>query len=317
MFFHLAAYALCFGVIWYAAGRVVQAVASLSKSWGLPAFTVSFFILGFMTSLPELAIGSMAVLEGNPRIFAGNLLGAMVVVFLLVIPLLSIVGNGVKFPVKQVSHKELFFILTVVTAPSFLAADQRITLWEAWFLIALYVAMAVTVSFRHTLHERVKQLSQRKTALSKSSLAAVGVSVLLLFLASRQIVDSTIFFAEKLELSSFLVSLILVALGTNIPELSIVFRSVLARRTDIALADYLGSASANTFLFGLLTILHGESFSLPGALVQRLIFMVICLSLFFAFARSKDTLSRREGSALILLYCAFLALEIWESGVAR
>lgn len=317
MLYHLIAYLICFGVIWYAAGKVVAAVATLSKSWGLPSFTVSFFILGLLTSLPEMAIGTMAVIHGTPRIFAGNLLGAMVVVFLLIIPLLSVVGNGVKLPTKQVSHRELLFILMVVTAPSFLSADQRITVGEGWFLVALYGTLAASLTFKHTLHDHVKRLTQKRNKVTVATLGTVAFSVLVLFAASRQVVDSTLFFATHFELSPFAVSLVLVALGTNIPELSIVFRAVLAKRSDIALADYLGSASANTLLFGVLTILHGESFALPGALLQRLLLMIVSLSIFYAFARSKDTLSRREGGALLLLYFMFIAFEVWESGLAR
>lgn len=310
---HLIAYFACFFLLWFGAGRVVGAVTILAKSWGMPRFTLSFFVLGLLTSLPEMTIGTIAVINQTPRIFAGNLLGATFVLFLGIIPLLSILGKGVKFPVKQVSHRELLMILTVVLAPMFLSIDQRISYWEGWFFVMLYVTLAAVITFRQSVFEKMQQVVSRNKPVGVSALGNIGLGVLVLIVASRQIVTSTLFFAEAFSISPFIVSMLLVAIGTNIPEISIIFRALLAKKVDIALADYLGSASANTLIFGLLTILNGVGFDLPGQSLLRFWFLAVGLTLFFFFARSRDTLSRKEGSVLFLMYGVFIAYEIWLS----
>jgi cation:H+ antiporter len=137
----------------------------------------------------------------------------------------------------------------------------------------------------------------------------IGAGVVLLVLASSQVVQSTLFFGSFFTISPFFISLLIVSLGTNIPELAIIVRSVFEKKSELALADYLGSASANTLLFGLMTLMYGKTVVLPNHFVQRFVFLSLGLILFYIFARSKNTISRRESVLLLLCYLAFVLFE--------
>lgn len=302
-------YIVCFFLVWIGAGLVVSPISDLSKSWRLPRFIISFFLLGILTSLPEITISTIAILNNDPVIVAGNLLGGVIVMFLGVIPLLGLVGNGVKMP-TQLNKKQLIITLLVVVAPAFLTADQKIGQYEAIFLILLYLSLFVMFSFKQSFFEKIKTgiISRKKN--SMRHLFKIVLGVLILIGASNQIVNSTLFFADMFKISPFFVSLIVVALGTNIPEISIVFRSVLSGKKDIALADYLGSASANTLLLGIFTLMHGETIQLPNHFFQRFSFLAVGLILFFFFARSRNTLSRKESAILLSLYLGFIMFEM-------
>lgn len=302
-------YIVCFFLVWIGAGLVVSPISDLSKSWRLPRFIISFFLLGILTSLPEITISTIAILNNDPVIVAGNLLGGVIVMFLGVIPLLGLVGNGVKMP-TQLNKKQLIITLLVVVAPAFLTADQKIGQYEAIFLILLYLSLFVMFSFKQSFFEKIKTgiISRKKNSMRHLFKIVLGVSILIG--ASNQIVNSTLFFADMFKISPFFVSLIVVALGTNIPEISIVFRSVLSGKKDIALADYLGSASANTLLLGIFTLMHGETIQLPNHFFQRFSFLAVGLILFFFFARSRNTLSRKESAILLSLYLGFIMFEM-------
>lgn len=302
-------YIVCFFLVWIGAGLVVSPISDLSKSWRLPRFIISFFLLGILTSLPEITISTIAILNNDPVIVAGNLLGGVIVMFLGVIPLLGLVGNGVKIP-TQLNKKQLIITLLVVVAPAFLTADQKIGQYEAIFLILLYLSLFVMFSFKQSFFEKIKTgiISRKKNSMGHLFKIVLGVSILIG--ASNQIVNSTLFFADMFKISPFFVSLIVVALGTNIPEISIVFRSVLSGKKDIALADYLGSASANTLLLGIFTLMHGETIQLPNHFFQRFSFLAVGLILFFFFARSRNTLSRKESAILLSLYLGFIMFEM-------
>jgi cation:H+ antiporter len=123
--------------------------------------------------------------------------------------------------------------------------------------------------------------------------------------ASQQIINSTFFFAEIFHISPFFISLIVVSLGTNIPEISLIIRSILSAEKDIALADYLGSASTNTLLFAVFSLIYGKTIYLPNHFLQRFAFLGTGLVLFFFFARSKATLSRLESLVLFCFYANF------------
>jgi len=307
--FQLFLYLLSFVFVWIGAGLVVSTVSDLSKTWKIPRFILSFFLLGILTSLPEITISSVAVANNDPAIVVGTLLGGVIVMFLGVIPLLGLVGNGIKIP-TQLNKKTLLLTILVVIVPALLTGDQRIERWEALLCVLLYLFLLVYFSTMRSASSQIEtRRIQKKKNVSKL-LGTVVLGVLLLIGASYQIVASTILFADILRISPFFVSLIVVALGTNIPEISLIFRSVLTKKNDIAFADYLGSASANTLLMGFFVLLYGNTVFLPNHFLQRTMFLGIGLLLFFYFARSKNTISRTESAFLFLLYVVFVCFEI-------
>src|SRR3546814_1257025 len=66
---------------------------SLAKKIHISSFAFSFFVLGILTSIPEMAVGLNAISQNRPEIFVGNLLGSIIILFLVIIPLLALV-NG-------------------------------------------------------------------------------------------------------------------------------------------------------------------------------------------------------------------------------
>lgn len=305
----LSLYLISFVFVWIGAGMVVSTLSDLSKTWRIPRFILSFFLLGILTSLPEITISSVAVANNDPAIVVGTLLGGVIVMFLGVIPLLGLVGNGIKIP-TQLNKTSLLLTIAVVIVPALLTGDQRIERWEALLCVVLYLVLFVYFS---TMHSGAALAQAQKVPIKKKGsrlVATIVVGVLLLIAASYQIVRSTVLFADMLSISPFFVSLIVVALGTNIPEISLIFRSVITKKKDIAFADYLGSASANTLLMGFFVLLSGNTVFLPNHFLQRTLFLGIGLLLFFFFARSRNTISRLESAFLLLLYFIFVCFEI-------
>ena len=124
--------------MWVGAGFVISSVEKVSKRLHLSPFTVSFFVLGFLTSLPEYALGINSVLLGKPQVFAGNLVGGILVLFLFLIPFLAVVGNGVYLS-HDLGNKKIFLIFLVVIASALLVLVSKINLNEAGLIIVLYL----------------------------------------------------------------------------------------------------------------------------------------------------------------------------------
>lgn len=298
-----------FVVTWFASGMVVGEVVRLAQSLRMSFFTLSFFFLGILTSLPEITIGITSLSMNKPDIFVGNLIGASLVLFLLIIPLLAIVGNGIPYP-KDFSRNQLIFTLIVIIAPTLLVSDRRVSSWEGVLLVLLYCSLFLFLGKRTSLLERIGKTSKKTGKRISFVLIKIAVGLVFLTLASRQIVMSTDYFSRLFAWSPFVVSLLLVSIGTNIPELALVAQSVFQKRKSVAFANYLGSAAANTLLFGVFSLIYGSTIVLPNHFVQRFIFLMIGLILFFVFARSKHQLSLREGFVLFCLYLGFVGGEL-------
>lgn len=303
-------YAFSFFAIWFGAGLIINAIHGVSEKLHLSSFSLSFFVLGILTSIPELAVGLTSVIQHDPQIFVGNLLGGIPVLFLFVIPLLAIIGNGIKLS-HNLSQEMIFFILTIIAMPAAFTLDNHVTTVEAVVLILLYVLLFLFIEHKQpvmALKRNKKMLKQKSYSLADMLRLLLGA--IIVFTSSRFIVSQTILFSEFFHISPFLVSLIVLSLGTNLPEISVGIRSVFTGDRDIALGDYLGSATANVLLMGGLTLINqGEVISVSN-FTTIFLFIIAGIGLFYIFAKSNKKISRKEGVILLSLYFLFTIVEL-------
>lgn len=310
MIVQLFFYIFSFLLIWFAAGLTVTSVDRLAHKLNLSSFAISFFLLGILTSIPELSVGINSIVDKKPEIFVGNLIGGVVVIFLLIIPILAVFGGGVKLTHQMEKHNLILALLVIIT-PTVFTLDGRISSAEGFYSILLYGVLVYVIEKRKGLLDRIKDSLKYNKNHVANDLAKIMVGVILIFIASKYVVDTTIYFSNLFQISSFLISLIIVSIGTNLPELSLVVRSLLLGKKEVALGDFLGSASANSALFGALVLVSGGNTIVPSHFLQTFVFVAGGLLLFYIFSRSKQDISREEGLILLLVYVMFLVFEIF------
>ncbi len=309
MLVDICVYIISFIVIWFGAGLIVDGVGNLSHKLNISSFATSFFVLGILTSIPEASVGINSIINHTPDIFVGDLIGASLVLFILAIPILAIFGNGIKLSHQMTPHK-LILSLFVAAAPVFLILDKTISSTEGLFLIFLYLALFYSVEKKKGILENIKdRILDGKTHFLEDIMKLIG-GALLVFVSSKILVDKTIYFSGVLGIAPFLISLLVLSIGTNLPELSLAVRSVVLGKKEVALGDYVGSAAANTLIFGVLTLINGGEVIVSNHYLQTLIFMVLGLGFFYYFSRSKNDISRKEGIVLLSLYFLFIFMEI-------
>ncbi|HSA83475.1 MAG TPA: hypothetical protein VLF20_01140 [Patescibacteria group bacterium] len=308
MFLNLLLYLLSFFVLWRGAGLIISSVDKISKRLKLSSFAFSFFILGLLTSIPEFAVGMTAVAEKKPEVFVGNLIGSIPVIFLFIIPLLAVLGNGVKLK-NNISSTNLFLAFVVIAAPAFFVLDRRVTNFEGIGMIMMYLGLFLLIQKKNgildTEHSNILEIK----SYSYRDILKVIFGIFLVFISSHFIVENTLYFANLLHISTFYISLIFLALGTNLPELSIAIRSVILKKSEVAFGDYVGSAAANTMLFGVFTLMTTGEVVTVNNFFSPFLILIVGLVMFFIFSRSGHIISKREGVILFLLYVGFVLIE--------
>lgn len=308
--FNIISFLFLLLIIWFGSGLVVGSIDRLRKKIRLSSFAASFFILGILTSLPELTIGLNAVSEGQPEIFVGNLLGATAVVFLLIIPLLAIFGNGIKLKHK-LSKPSFISILLISLAPAFFILDKKITSLEAAALVLCYFFAAYLMQEKYHILDNKKRKLLSLKKYSFLDIVKILFGVILIFLASQIIVDKTLYFSRQFQIAPFYISLLALSIGTNLPELSIAIRSIISRKKEIAFGNYLGSAAANTFLFGFLSILNNGEVLTVNSFLATFVFIALGIVFFYYFSSSRNDISRKEGLMLLAGYVLFFIFGLW------
>lgn len=306
--FNTAVYIASFFTIWFGAGLIVSSADRLSRKLKISSFAFSFFVLGIPTSIPEFAIGITAVAEGRPGIFVGNLIGGILVIFIFIIPILAILGNGIKLH-HRFNAKRLLFSFFVMLVPAFFVMDGRIVKLEGIIMILLYAFLFYFIQKNKGIFDTGNNSVLDIRVYSFKDLAKVVVGIAVIFVSSKIIVDNTLFFADILQVSPYYISLILLSIGTNLPELSIAIRAVMLKKRDIAFGDYVGSGAANALLFGIFTILSPKDVLPTNHFLITFLISILALGLVFYFLKSKNDISRKEGILLLLLYIFFVIIE--------
>lgn len=302
-------YIASFIAIWFGSGLIIQSIDKIARKLRISSFAISFFILGILTSIPETAVSINAVLDHNPEVFVGSLLGGTVVMFLFVIPILALLGKGVKLS-HDLDSNNLRLLLAVIALPGLMIIDQRVTNLEGFLLVASYVGIFYFIQRKHGIFEKASEDALAIKAYSFTDMVKVAGGIGIVYISSQYIVSQTMIYAQLLNIHAFYLSLLVLAVGTNLPELSLAIRAVTSGKKDIAFADYLGSAAANTLLFGVFTLINDGEVLTVNSFVITFLFIVLGLVLFYFFSQSRKDISRQEGFILLLVYIIFVLYEI-------
>ena len=305
---NLVLYLFSFLGVWIGSGLTVKSVEIISKKLKISSFLVSFIVLGLFTSIGEISVGINSLIKDDPEIYVGNLVGGSIVIFMLIVPLLAIISKSIKIT-PEFRGFSLPASLVTVALPSICAMDGKITRTDAIFNIILFIFLLINLQSRQAFSEKINQI-KINSKISRQFLRML-FGIVVIFVSSHFIVEQTVFFSEMLHVSPFFISLLITSLGTNIPELSLIIRSVIMKNNQVAFGNYIGSASFNTLIMGVLTLIHKQEIILSNNYLLSLIFLVINLSLFYYFSRTKNTISAAEGFILLLLYLIFLGTEFY------
>lgn len=310
MFFvNLFFYVLAFISIWLGAGLIVSSASKFSTKLRLSPFAFSFVFLGILTSTPEFSVGLQAIATDHPEIFVGNLLGGIVVLFLVIIPLLAIFGNGISLK-HELDNKTLLATLGIILAPSIFILDKKVTTLEGAILILLYLVLLFLVQRKNGIFDRKNGQLLNIKAYSYKDFLKILLGIGIVFISSSVIVDKTIYFANSFSVSAFYISLFVIALGTDLPELSLAVRSVISGKREIAMGDYIGAAAASTLLFGIFILLYGEELLTESNFIVTFLFIITALLLFYFFFRTKNYISRGNGLLMLGVYAIFVIIEL-------
>ncbi len=311
LFINLLIYIVAFILIWLGSGLIINSASKFSKKLKLSAFAFSFVFLGILTSTPEFSVGLQAVADHDAQIYVGNLLGGIIVLFLVIIPLLAIFGNGINLK-HELSNKQLLLTMIVILTPALLTLDKKVTNLEGIFMIASYFVLLFVIQRKNGIFDRENEQLLNVKAYSLKDFLKIIIGLVAVFIASSLIVDKTMYFANFFNISAFYISLIIIALGTDLPELTLAARSVISGKKDLAMGDYIGAAAVSTLLFGIFTLLHDGQVITVNNFFSTFIFIATALSLFFLFSYKDHFLSRLNGIIMISVYVLFLAVEIFQ-----
>ncbi len=306
---HLLGLVLLFAATCYAvclsADVVVRNVRTLGQNLGLRSFWLGI-MLGLFTSTPEFLVGLQSTIDGSTDLAVGNLLGGTVVLLALVCGL-SLVAERTVEVEPAFSRLELVTVACYLLLPLPLAVSGRVGSFAGLVLVGCYLGLLwLFAQGRRGMPTLTLQGDHQNFRLGAGAVA--GLAALLVL--SRFLVSEAESLAGSLGVPTFMVGLLVLALGTNLPEITIAIRAWRKRAGELSLGNIIGSAIANSFIIGILALLHPIVVPLGRSFTLAALGLVVVVAVFAVAAWSGRRLTRVEGLLLVAVYFSFLFLQL-------
>lgn len=298
---------------------IVRSLGVLARRWRVSDFILSFILIAFATSLPELAVGLNAAWAGVPELSLGDILGTNIVNLTLIIGLIAVIGQQVS--VSDYTHfkRNRLYQLLIVLAPLILLLDGTLSRIDGAILLGLFVwnlfrfldidNAASRPVLRPHLASAAAAGPDAAPAWRQSLILILAVGVLLT--ATYIIIDAAQFLAHAWGMPTVLIGILVIATCTSLPELTIGVRSALEKRGGVAIGDVFGAAAFNsTLTLGLVALVSPIIIDDIRIIQIGIIFTVLILGAVFYFLHTKQSISRSEGLVLLTLYGLFIAAQL-------
>ena len=254
MILSLALVLIGIAVLVYSANVLVESSSDLALYWGVSLAVVGAIVVGFGTSLPELAVSLASAVRDDIDLATGNVLGSMVANLSLVL------GGAVLISRSPIStgSRSLYLPLSLLSTIGFIYFIRGgVSRWEGGVMLLLLL-LSLSLMYKWGADDEAGLLSSVKEGddpttekynLSKELLKLIA-SLVGVVVASYAVTEGAIDLADRWGVKSGFIGISLIAVGTSLPEL--VASTVAAKKGKHALiiGTVLGSNVFNGFGIG-------------------------------------------------------------------
>lgn len=290
---------------------LVDCATSLAIRCKVPKMLIALTIVAFGTCAPEVAISFQSVASNNGTVAFANVVGSCIVNTFLIIGLAALVR---PIRVKHATiKKELPILLIITTGFVVLMLDSvfnpltsnTFSRADGIILILLFcMFVSYIVQLLKKKDDDAEQMKPPYTNIPLILLLLVG-SIICITLSSDVIVDNAVALAEKLNVSEKVITMVLIVIGTSLPEMVMTITSARKKEFDMAIGNIIGTNIFNIcIVLGLPIVIYGdlvlESFNLAD-----IITVFLTSFLLYIFARSEREVSKKEGIIMLLIFISY------------
>ena len=280
----------------------LKAIIKIAHYFRLNEFIISFVLFGIASSLPETFIAISSAIRNIPQIGVGTLIGSNIADLTIIMGIVAIYARNIK--IKSTIFKWDMFYLLLCGLPFLLSIDGQLSRIDGIILIIFFVLyFNFIISNRAKYKTKIFEHVPKKQLHKNITFFIVGVG--LLILSSNLIVDYASKLALDVNIAPILIALLLLGLGTTLPELTFSLNSINKGHKELGLGDLLGVVIVDsTFVLGLVAIIRPIIISKLILISAGIMFVSAIISILFM--ESDRQLDWKEGVALIILYILVL-----------
>jgi len=305
---------------------LVESAEKIGLALKLSPFIIGVTIVSIGTSFPEVVSSVVAVLKGASELAVANAVGSNIANILLIVGISAIAAKTLVIKRSLIDlDAPLLSVITVIFI--FIVWNGEVVFGEGIILLIAFI-----VYFLYTLFHRkeesatpeVKEIipekdqfdilpsrverrreEMKKTKMGFNVFFFLILGIVGLAIGANYTVESVIEISDFFNISSALIAVTAVALGTSLPELMVSVKAALNKKYEIAIGNVFGSN-----IFNILIVVGIPSLIRPLPVEESILYIGIPFLALSTLLFVVSGISRRihvwEGVLYLLLYVLFV-----------
>jgi len=303
----LLVFLVSLAVLIWGADILIGRSEMIAKHFGLSEYFIGATLIALGTSLPEMAASVAASLGGHPSIALSNIIGSNILNITLVLGAVFLIARSVT-PERDFFAKDSSWALFPVFLFLLMVSDGLLSRLDGLLLILL---MGAYLLFLIRSGDDMLIEAEEESALSNEAfhwpqtLAWLLGGFAAVIIGADYLVSSAGHLARMMGVSEWIIGLVMIAMGTSMPELVVSILAARKGKADMAIGNIIGSNMANiTVALGAAALARPLIFDPMHYLFDIATMLIATLMLVFLSANKLYTQS--AGISLLIVLAVFL-----------
>ena len=298
------------------ADKLLDSTEILAAKLGTSEFIIGLTIVAFGTSLPEIFVGIQSVSKGTENLAMGAIIGSNISNIALIFGV-ACIGREI-YPKKNITSKRQYVPLigsAILLGISLI--DLVISPLEGLIILFVLPVFIYTIYSDRSIgvSPPEENNNKQKGANYFWTLSILAISFVALYYGAEGVVFAGKGMGEVFGISQITIGLVVIAIGTSLPELAVTISAILKNRTDVVVGNVIGSNVLNIALVVPVIGFFGNQGSLDPFLFKRDYFVMLLITIFFAafvFLQSKRKIFKgvglinASGYVFVLVYILYI-----------
>jgi len=298
-------FVVAMAILIWGADLLINQSERIAFKFKIPEFIIGATLVAIGTSLPEMAASVAASLNGKPDIAIANVIGSNILNITLVLAAVFLITTNIN-PTRDFFAKDSTWALVPVLIFILMILDGMISRFDAALLLLLMGAYLFFLlqDAKDIPEDGLDEIDVSTFSWMKTLPILFG-GIVLVIIGAHFTVESASEIARDFGISEWIIGIIMVSLGTSLPELVVSISAAMKGKVDMAIGNIIGSNMANTtVVLGAAAMANPMAINASAYLFD--IATMIMATLLLVFITANKLYNKSAGISLIIILGLFL-----------
>ena len=293
------------GVLIWGADLLIEQSERIALRFNISEFIIGATLIALGTSLPEMAASVAASFNGKAALAVSNVIGSNILNITLVLASVFLIAKKIN-PDRDFFAKDSIWALMPVMVFILMILDGTISRFDAALLLLMMGAyLLFLIQDSQSMPEPDIDIEDQKhfSWFKTSAMLLLGLG--LVIVGADYTVESASNIAKSFGISEWIIGIVMVSLGTSLPELVVSISAAMRGKVDMAIGNIIGSNMANTsVVLGAAALVKPLPVDLTANMFD--IVTMIIATLLLVFITANRLYTKSAGISLLIILGLFL-----------